>query len=488
MIDLQIAELIKATGETIYMVVLAATAGIPLGLIVGTLLFLSQPGQPLQNIWWHRFIGAAVNIGRSVPFIILLVCLIPLTRWIIGTSIGVNAAVVPLAVATVPFYARITCGCFAELPAGLYETARALAATPWQWVIRFLLPESQSALIRGATLTLISLVGYSAMAGAIGGGGLGELAINYGYERFNSLIILETVVVITALVQFIQYCGDCIASARRLRKFGVAVLVLLGLCLLPQAQALFVHRQHILRVGVMNGQDVRLLQVAKRVALKKYGLHVQVVGFDDYVQPNVALNNGSIDANIFQHKPYLDAQIKAHGYRVVPVAKTFVYPFGFYSKKIHALDELKRGDVVALPNDPSNEGRALLLLAKHHLISINRSAGLFATPADIVSNPYGLLFKELNAAQVARSLPDVALGGLTNDYAKPAGFNVSEAVLRESADSPYANLVVVRLGHQHNKAIQQLIASVHSKAFLQATQKAFPGGAAIAAFSIKGVK
>ena len=215
-------------------------------------------------------------------------------------------------------------------------------------------------------------------------------------------------------------------------------------CIGTQLWPTTVNAGKTIKVGVMSGNSVNLLRVAQRVAYKRYGLHIQIVPFDDYVQPNVALDNGSIDANVFQHVPYLDAQIKAHGYRIVPIAKTFVYPFGFYSKKIKHISQLQQNAVIGIPNDPSNEGRALLLLAKSHIIKLRAGVGLFPTPKDVIDNPLNLKFIDLNAAQIPRSLGNVTLGGLTNDYTKPAGFTPSQAVLLEGPDSPYANIVAVK--------------------------------------------
>src|SRR3990167_3578404 len=482
MVNLELLSLLEATGTTIYMVFVSALVGISAGLFLGIILFLTGHDQVLENKSIHNVLNLTVNIGRSIPFIILLICLIPVTRLIVGTSIGTNAALLPLIVTTIPFFARITASAFSEVSHGLIETSEAFGASTWQLVQRVLIPESLSSLIRGATLTIIGLVGCSAMAGAVGGGGLGELAINYGYERFNTLVILETVIAITLLVQLIQYIGDRLARHCNLKWVGASIAGIASICLLSQVYAYLPSYTHVLRVGVINGEDVGLLTVVQKLAKEKYGLEIKVIGFDDYVQPNVALSNGSIDANIFQHVPFLNAQIKSHGYHITPVAKTFVYPFGFYSNKIHKLSELKRGDMVAIPNDPSNEGRALLLLSDNHLITLKPGSGLFATPSDIAENPYDLQFKELNVAQIARSLNDVAIGGLTNDYTKPAGFKVSDAVVKESPDSPYANVVAVRSADVHRSDIKKLISAIHSKQYLQATEKAFPNGAAIAAF------
>jgi D-methionine transport system substrate-binding protein len=203
------------------------------------------------------------------------------------------------------------------------------------------------------------------------------------------------------------------------------------------------------------------------------------------VLPNIALNNGAIDANIFQDIPFLNAQIKARGFKLTPIAKTFVYPFGFYSRKIHSIAQLPYGAVVAIPEDPSNEGRALLLLQKAGLIKLAKGVGFTPTVLNIVSNPKHLQIKTLNAAQLPRVLTDAELVGLNNNYAKIAHFTVSQALIKEGPHAPYANIVVVRTQDKNNPVFKKLVAAMHSKQVINAVLKEFPNGAAIPAFKEK---
>ena len=198
----------QATLDTLVMLFLSGVISFLIGIPLGVLLFLTRPGQFMDNILIHRIAGFIVNVGRSVPFIILMVAIIPFTRLIAGTSIGTAAAVVPLSISAIPFVARIAEGAIAEVPAGLIEAAQAMGATPVQIVCKVLLPEALPALIHGMTLTLVTLTGYTAMAGTIGGGGLGSVAINYGYQRFDGIIMLETVIILVVIVQLIQWAGD----------------------------------------------------------------------------------------------------------------------------------------------------------------------------------------------------------------------------------------------------------------------------------------
>ncbi len=160
----------------------------------------------------NRILSLIVNMTRSVPFIILMVAVIPLTRLLVGSSIGTNAAIVPLSLAAMPFLARVVENALLEVNRGLIEAATAMGATVWQIILKILIPEALPGIVNGLTLTVISLVGYSAMAGAVGGGGLGDLAIRYGYQRFEPMVMLLTIVIMIILVQGIQFAGDKIAK------------------------------------------------------------------------------------------------------------------------------------------------------------------------------------------------------------------------------------------------------------------------------------
>ncbi|MGL4919051.1 MAG: methionine ABC transporter permease, partial [Plesiomonas shigelloides] len=161
----------------------------------------------------NKVLGTVVNIGRSIPFIILIVSIIPLTRLLVGTSIGTMAAVVPLAIGATPFIARLVEGALMEIPSGLVEAARAMGASPLQIIVKVMLPEALPGIINGITITLVTLVGYSAMAGAVGGGGLGDVGIRYGYQRFDGTVMLVVVAILVLLVQIIQSVGERLVRA-----------------------------------------------------------------------------------------------------------------------------------------------------------------------------------------------------------------------------------------------------------------------------------
>lgn len=200
--------LLKALYQTTLMVLVSGAVGFLLGLPLGVLLFLTRPGQIQGRPTFHRALGLIVNAGRSVPFIMLMVALIPLTRLLVGTSIGTAAAIVPLSLGATPFIARLVEGALLEVPTGLVEAARAMGARPGQIVFKVLLPEALPGILNAATITLVTLVSYSAMAGAVGGGGLGDLGIRYGYQRFDTTVMIAVVVILILLVQIIQFLGE----------------------------------------------------------------------------------------------------------------------------------------------------------------------------------------------------------------------------------------------------------------------------------------
>ena len=205
-----INDLLIATAETLYMVGISTFFAVLFGLPLGTLLYATKEIKPAPKL--HNILSGIINTTRSVPFIILLVAIIPFTRLLVGTSIGINAAIVPLSIGATPFFARLVANVYHELTPGLIETGYSMGAHSNQIIWYILLPEAKSGLIQAITLTAITLINYSAMAGAVGAGGLGTLAINYGYQRFDAKVMLATVVVLIILVQSMQMLGDYLAK------------------------------------------------------------------------------------------------------------------------------------------------------------------------------------------------------------------------------------------------------------------------------------
>ena len=204
--------LIPATLETLYMVFLSTLFTICFGLPLGIVLVVTSSGHILERLTLNKGLSVVVNVTRSLPFIILMIFIIPFTRLIAGTSIGTNAAIVPLVFAAIPFFARIVESALHEVDGGVIEAAIAMGASPLDIIVRVLIPEALPSLILGTTITIINLLGYSAMAGTIGGGGIGDLAIRYGYHRFQTDVMFMTIIVLVILVQGIQVTGNLVAQ------------------------------------------------------------------------------------------------------------------------------------------------------------------------------------------------------------------------------------------------------------------------------------
>ena len=202
------SDLMKAFGETFYMVGIALALSIIIGVPLGLLLYVTDKGLFAENRLVNVIGGLAINVVRSTPFVILLVLVLPLTQKLIGTTIGPIAAAVPLSIASVAFYARLVQGSLWEVDKGVIEAAVSMGASPWMIIKDVLLSESLPGLLRGLTITAVSLIGYSAMAGIVGGGGVGDLAIRFGYYRYQTDVMLLTVVILVLLVQLVQSIGD----------------------------------------------------------------------------------------------------------------------------------------------------------------------------------------------------------------------------------------------------------------------------------------
>ena len=200
--------LIQGFLETVQMTVISTVVAVLIGVPLGVILVITSRGHIMQNEGLNKVLGAIVNATRSIPFIILMVAIIPFTRLVAGTSIGTTAACVPLTLAAIPFLARLVETAIKEVNGGVIEAAQSMGATPLQIIWKVLLPEALPTLIDNVTVLIVNLISYSAMAGAIGGGGLGDIAIRYGYQRFQGDVMLATIIILIVLVQVIQSAGD----------------------------------------------------------------------------------------------------------------------------------------------------------------------------------------------------------------------------------------------------------------------------------------
>ncbi|SEP72866.1 D-methionine transport system substrate-binding protein [Faunimonas pinastri] len=230
-----------------------------------------------------------------------------------------------------------------------------------------------------------------------------------------------------------------------------------------------------LKLGVMGGEEEEIAEVAKQVAARN-GLDLQLVTFSDYTIPNEALEHGDLDANAFQHKPYLDAQIQAHGYHIVPIGYTIVEPIGLYSSRHKSFDDIPQGAQIGIPNDPSNGGRALILLAEHGLIKLKDGTGLTPSVLDISENPKKVQIREVDAAQISRYLPDLDGAVINTTYALGAGLDPTKTLIAEKrVGNPYGNLIAVRESDRDKPVFKTLVAAYQSREVADFLKTRFKG-------------
>ncbi len=247
------------------------------------------------------------------------------------------------------------------------------------------------------------------------------------------------------------------------------------------ASSAFAEDKSEIKVGVTAGLHAQVLEQVKPIAANK-GLDIKIYEFQDYVQPNVALDTKDLDANIFQTKPFLDAACKDRGYKLKEVGKTLTFPLAVYSKKLKSKDELKDGAKIGIPNDPSQGGRALLLLANNGLIELKDPTNLLSTVFDITANPHNYKIVELEAAQLPHALDDLDAAAINGNYANSAGLQPSkDAIFSETKDSPYANYIVVREEDVNAPWVKKLVDSYQQPEIAEFIIKEF-GGAVIPAF------
>lgn len=262
-----------------------------------------------------------------------------------------------------------------------------------------------------------------------------------------------------------------------IRRVGLAALFATALAVVGFAgpSPSFAEDKKAIKVGIISGEDEDVWRVVTAEAAKK-GLTIETVVFNDYTQPNEALERGEIDANAFQHKPYLDNQIKTQGYHIVPVGYTGVWPIGLYSKKHAKVADLPEGAVIGLPNDPSNEGRALHVLEHEGLIKLKDGTGILATTADIADNPKKLEIKELDAGIVGRSVEDLDAAVVNTDWALKSGLGPDNRIAQEPvADNPYRNFIAVKAGNESEPWVKTLVASYQNDAVKAEFDKVYKG-------------
>jgi D-methionine transport system substrate-binding protein len=233
-------------------------------------------------------------------------------------------------------------------------------------------------------------------------------------------------------------------------------------------------------IGTISGPETELMEVAKKIAIQKYNVNINIIEFSDYSTPNAALDEGSLDANAFQTKAFMDNEMNNKHYKLAIIGNTFVYPMAIYSEKYKNIKDVPDNAIVAIPNDASNEARALILLSKAGLITLKSENDINATAKDITSNPKHLEFKELDAAQLPRALPDVAISVINTNYALPAGLSpTQDAIFVEDKTSPYVNLIVSRQDNANDPRLQSVVKAYQSAEVKEKAESLFKGHAVV---------
>lgn len=270
--------------------------------------------------------------------------------------------------------------------------------------------------------------------------------------------------------------GNTISLSRRAGLAALMALTVTATTGSLQARA----EDKVIKVGIVSGEDEDVWRAVAQEAAKK-GLTIKTVVFNDYTQPNEALERGDVDANAFQHKPYLDNQIKQHGYHITPVGYTGVWPIGLYTKKYKSVADLPKGAQIGVPNDPSNEGRALRVLQNEGLIKLKDGTGILATIADITENPKSVKIKELDAGIVGRAIDDLDAAVVNTDWALKAGLKPADRIAQEpTADNPYRNFIAVKQGKENEPWVKTLVASYQNDTVKAVFDKVYKGTGIVA--------
>ena len=466
---------ISSIWETLLMLAWSGVFVFVLGGVLGVALTVTRAGGILENRPLWQVLDKVTNVFRSIPFIILLAALLPVSRLIMGTAIGVPGAIVPLVVGAIPFFARQVEVSLAEVDPGLIEAADAMGLAPLDIIWRVYLRESVSSLARVTTVTLISLLNLTAMAGAVGAGGLGNFAIQYGKDRNQLDVIYVTVVVLVIMVSLIQIVGNAMAKrssdehraaaaaaagngtatgtgttgshTRRNVIIGAAALAVgFGLYFAVNALTAAPASERLtVKMGVTGTIYEELYAPAKK-KLAAEGIDLEIVQFSDYTTPNAALADGDIDLNSFQHRIFFATELEKKGYKLSNIGNTFVQPMHLYSANVASVDEIADGAKVAIPDDVTNGGRALKVLEAAGLIQLSDAAGFNPTVADPTANPRGIEIVQLAANNIPSVLPDVAAAVVNGNYAIDNNLSHDDIIFEDTSisDEQYWNLTAVR--------------------------------------------
>lgn len=426
--------IVTAFYQTLYMSLTALMIGALFALPLALFLYLIRPESPFARKKLYHCLNALINLSRSFPFAILLILLLPFTRLLIGTSIGTNASIVPLTLAAIPFMARLFQQAFLQILPTLMEALLLLGLHPLK-IAQVLCKESLPALIEAMSNSFVVIVGYSTMAGLVGGGGLGQLAIQYGYQMFDPKIMAYTLVCLVAIVATSQHIGNLL-SGYFFKRSALILLFFLSGCAKNE--------DHKLKIAASPSPHAQILEKA-RPHLLEAGIDLEILVIADYQIPNRALAEGQIDANYFQHLPFLERSQQELPTTLTPLVKLHIEPLGLYTKKGK---QLSTHPLIAIPNDPSNRTRALEFLASLTFLE-------------------GSTLIEVDGPMLPRILDDVDGAVINANIAIQGGLCLSHALFLEKPDPRYTNLLVVRQDSLDDPRIQTLKEILSSERFQQ---------------------
>ncbi len=492
---------------TFQMFIISGLFSFVFGLFFGILLIVFKKGGIKENKIVYTVLSVFINIFRSIPFVILLVFLIPFTRAVVGTAIGVTGAIIPLIFGTVPFFARQVETALENVSPGKIEAARSMGSSNFGIIFRVYLHESVPELIRVTTITAISLVGLTTMAGAVGAGGLGDFAINYGQGLNHSDIIYACIIVLLLFICLLQFIGSFLAknttnkelfhldktfdrSNKKVYRRNVGILVgSVSLLLIVIISLLSINlfggkKDNVVRVGVCGSNNDQWKAVQYVLDEKGLDIDIDLVEFSAYNLPNEALNSGDIDLNSFQHKAYLENEVKVNNYNISPIGDTVIAPLTLYSyqfsKENGGLEELKRvagyngtskpkenALKIAIPKDSTNQSRGIKLLEQAGLIKVDEKAGYTPELKDVLVYYYNIEIVPQDANTLTNTLNDYAGATINATYAMPVGLIPSEdGLITESAtagDNPYVNIIVARNDELDNEVYKEIVAAFQSQ-------------------------
>lgn len=473
-----------ATKETLYMTFVSMFFVILIGLGIGLLLFYCGKSQKKTSRFGYGLISLISNTFRSIPFIILMILLFPLVKALLGTMLGPSAAIPALVLSAAPFYGRLVDIAFREVDQGVLEASEAMGASRLQIIIKVLIPESLPALISGITVTTITMIGFTAMAGAVGAGGLGTLAYQAGFMGNDYSIIMLATLLILLFVFTIQWLGDVlvqlvdkrVSGGKDSKKqlvigFGAIVAVTIGLLVFFNShetpkEVSTTSSDKVIVVGASPTPHAEILEQAKPLLAEKgYDLKIKV--FQDFVLPNTALAENEIDANYFQHIPYLEKEIVDKGYDFANAGSIHLEKMAFYSKTVSNVDDVKEGATVLVSNSQSDWGRVITILQDAELVKVKDGVELSkATFDDIEENPKNLRFKYDVAPEIlttAYQNNEADLIAINANFAENIGLNPEkDGVFVEKGNSPYANVIATRTEDKESEKIKALIEVLRS--------------------------